>query len=165
MQRRKTGKISIFSSLDVIFDFLTSWVKNSNQVLTWSRYQIESECWNQVFESSQKIDIEYLSWIRRFISKLDLMISLMLQYDFHIQRSVLSALQEVIEDFMIFFMKNKCIILLHYHSCCRILINILLYADINLTTIHVKHIIIQDKDMRFMKNLMMNLDVKFFKTD
>jgi len=89
----------------------------------------------------------------------------MLQYDFRIQRSVLNALQEVTEDFMIFFIKSKCITLLHYHSCCRIFIDILLYADINLTTIHVKRVIIQDRDMRFMKNLMMNLDVMFFKTD
>jgi len=50
----------------------------------------------------------------------------MLQYDFHIQRSVLNAFQEVIEDFMIFFMKSKCIILLHYHFYCRIFIDILL---------------------------------------
>jgi len=76
MQRRKFGKISIFSSLDIIFDFLTSRVENSNQVLTRNRYQIESECWNRVFKSSQKIDIEYSSWIRRLISKLDLIISL-----------------------------------------------------------------------------------------
>jgi len=89
----------------------------------------------------------------------------MLLYDYCIQRSALSALQEVTEDFMIFFMKSKCIILLHYHSCCRIFIDILLYADINLMTIHVKRVIIQDRNMRFMKNLMMNLDVMFFKTD
>ena len=89
----------------------------------------------------------------------------MLQYDFRIQRSVLNALQEVTEDFMCFFIKSKCITLSHYHSCCRIFIDILLYANINLMTIHVKHIIIQDRDMRFMKNLMMNLDVMFFKTD
>jgi len=89
----------------------------------------------------------------------------MLSYNYCIQRSVLSALQEVIENFMCFFMKSKCITLLHYHSCCRIFIDILLYANINLTTIHVKHIIIQDRNMRFMKNLMMNLDVMFFKTD
>jgi len=89
----------------------------------------------------------------------------MLQYDFRIQRSVLNALQEVTEDFMCFFMKSKCITLSHYHSCCRIFIDILLYADINLMTIHVKHVIIQDRNMRFMKNFMMNLDVMFFKTD
>ncbi len=89
----------------------------------------------------------------------------MLSYDYCIQRSVLSALQEVTEDFMCFFMKSKCITLSHYHSCCRIFIDILLYADINLTTIHVKRVIIQDRDMRFIKNLMMNLDVMFFKTD
>ncbi len=76
MQRRKIGKISIFSSLDVIFDFLTSWIKNSNLISTQDQYQIESECWNWVFESSQKIDIEYSSWIRRLILKLDLTISL-----------------------------------------------------------------------------------------
>jgi len=89
----------------------------------------------------------------------------MLQYDFRIQRFVLSALQEVTEDFMCFFMKSKCITLSHYHSCCRIFIDILLYADINLMTIHVKRVIIQDRNTRFMKNLMMNLDVMFFKTD
>ncbi len=89
----------------------------------------------------------------------------MLSYDYCIQRSVLSALQEVTENFMCFFMKSKCITFLHYHSCCRIFIDILLYADINLMTIHVKCIIIQDRNMRFMKNLMMNLDVMFFKTD
>ncbi len=77
MQRRKTGKISIFSSLDVIFDFLMSRVKNLNRVSTWSQYQAESECWNQVFESSQKIDIEYSSQVRRLILKLDLTISLL----------------------------------------------------------------------------------------
>jgi len=89
----------------------------------------------------------------------------MLQYNFRIQRFVLNAFQEVTENFMIFFMKSKCITFLHYHSCCRIFIDILLYANINLMTIHVKCIIIQDKDMRFMKNFMMNLDVMFFKTD
>ncbi len=89
----------------------------------------------------------------------------MLLYNYCIQRSVLSALQEVIENFMISFMKSKCIILLHYHFCCRIFIDILLYANINLMIIHVKCIIIQDKDIRFMKNLMMNLDIMFFKTD
>jgi len=89
----------------------------------------------------------------------------MLIYDYCIQHSVLSALQEVIEDFMISFMKSKCITLLHYYFCCRIFIDILLYADINLMTIHVKRVIIQDKDMRFMKNLMINLDVMFFKID
>jgi len=76
MQRRKIRKISIFNSLDVIFDFLTSRVENLNRVSTRNRYQIESECWNRVFESSQKIDIEYSSRIRRLISKLNLTISL-----------------------------------------------------------------------------------------
>ncbi len=80
MQRRKTGKISIFSSLDVIFDFLMSWIKNSNQVSIWNQYQIESECWNRVFELNQKIDIKYLSQVRRLISKLSLMISLLATY-------------------------------------------------------------------------------------
>ncbi len=76
MQRRKIEKISIFNSLDVIFDFLMSWIENSNQVSIQSQYQIELECWNRVFKSSQKIDIKYLSWVRRLISKLDLMINL-----------------------------------------------------------------------------------------
>ena len=81
MQRRKTGKISIFNSLDVIFDFLTSRVEYSNWVSTQDQYQIESECWNRVFELSQKIDIEYLSWVRRLILKLNLMISLQMLND------------------------------------------------------------------------------------
>ncbi len=76
MQRWKIKKNSIFNFLDVIFDFLMSQIENLNQVLTQDQYQTESECWNQVFESSQKIDIKYLSEIRRLISKLDLMINL-----------------------------------------------------------------------------------------
>jgi len=87
----------------------------------------------------------------------------MLNYDYCIQRAVLSALQEVIEDFMCFFMLSKCIILSHYHYCCRIFIDILLYADINLTIIHVKHIIIQNRNMKFIKTLIKNLDVMSFK--
>ncbi len=63
-------------------------------------------------------------------------------YDYCIQCFVLNALQEIIKDFMCFFMKSKYIILLHYHFCCRIFIDILLYANINLITIHVKCIII-----------------------
>ncbi len=76
MQRWKTGKISIFNSLNVIFDFLMSQIENLNQVLTWDQYQVESECWNWVFELSQKIDIKYLSQVRRLILKLDSTISL-----------------------------------------------------------------------------------------
>jgi len=68
-------------TFDVIFDFLMSQVKNSNRVSIWSWYQIESECWNWVFELSQKIDIEYLNWIRRLILKLNLMISLNMSHD------------------------------------------------------------------------------------
>ncbi len=78
MQRRKTEKNSIFSSLDVIFDFLMSWIENLNQVLIQNQYQIKSECWNWVFKLNQKIDIKYLSQVRRLISKLNLMISLIL---------------------------------------------------------------------------------------
>jgi len=89
----------------------------------------------------------------------------MLSYNYCIQCFVLNAFQEVIKDFMCFFMKSKCIILSHYHFCCRIFIDILLYANINLITIHVKCIIIQDKNMRFIKNFMMNFNVMFFKTN
>jgi len=63
-------------TFDVIFDFLMSRIENLNRVSTRNQYQIESECWNQVFKLSQKIDIEYSSRVRRLISKLDLMISL-----------------------------------------------------------------------------------------
>ncbi len=58
MQRRKTGKISIFSPLDVIFDSLASRVGNPDRVLTRGRYQAGSECWNRVFEPGQKVGTE-----------------------------------------------------------------------------------------------------------
>jgi len=87
----------------------------------------------------------------------------MLNYDYCIQRAVLNALQEVVEDFMCFFMLSKCIIFLHYHYCCRIFINILLYTDINLMMIYIKCIIIQNRNMKFMKIFMINFDVMFFK--
>ena len=88
MQRRKTGKISIFNSLDVIFDFLMSRVENSNRVSTRDQYQAESKCWNRVFESSQKIDIEYSNRVRRLILKLNLTISLDMKTWFNNQFSV-----------------------------------------------------------------------------
>ncbi len=56
MQRRKTGKISIFNSLDVIFNFLMSWVR-----MLKSSIQVELEDWYQVLKSSQKIDIK--TWL------------------------------------------------------------------------------------------------------
>ncbi len=68
MQKQKTEKFSIFNFLDVIFDFLMSWVENLNEVSIQSWYQIKLKCWNWVFKSSQKIDIKYLSWVRRLIS-------------------------------------------------------------------------------------------------
>ncbi len=58
MQRRKTGKISIFSSFDVIFDCLTSWIENLNQTLTEDWYQVESECLTQVIESNWDVRLE-----------------------------------------------------------------------------------------------------------
>jgi len=87
----------------------------------------------------------------------------MLNYDYYIQRTVLNVLQKVIKDFMCFFMLSKCIILLHYYFYCRIFIDILLYININLMMIYVKCIIIQKKDMKFMKNLIKNFNVMFFK--
>ncbi len=56
MQRRKTGKISIFNSFDVIFDCLMSWVKNLNRILTWDWYQVKSECLTQVIEIDIKLN-------------------------------------------------------------------------------------------------------------
>ncbi len=76
MQRRKTGKISIFSSLDVIFDSLASRVGNSNRVSIRGRYQAGSECWNRVFKPNQKVGTEYSSRVRRLVSKLDPTVSL-----------------------------------------------------------------------------------------
>jgi len=58
MQRRKTGKISIFSSFDVIFDCLASRVENSNRILTRGQYQAESECLIRVIESSRNVRSE-----------------------------------------------------------------------------------------------------------
>ncbi len=66
----------------------------------------------------------------------------MLFYDYYIQCFVLNTLQEVIEVFIISFMKSKYITFLHYHFYCKIFIDILLYANINLMMIHVKCIII-----------------------
>jgi len=87
----------------------------------------------------------------------------MLNYDYHIQRAILSALQEVVEDFMCFFMLSKCITFSHYHYCCRIFIDILLYANINLMMIYIKHVIIQNRNMKFIKTFMKNLDIMSFK--
>jgi len=78
MQRRKTGKISIFSPLDVIFDSLASRIGNPDRVSTRSRYQAGSECWNRVFEPGQKVGTEYSSRVRRLVSKLGPTISLAL---------------------------------------------------------------------------------------
>ncbi len=64
MQRRKTGKISIFNSLDVIFDCLTSRVESASSDSTQDWYQVES--WDSiwVFKSSQKIQLKYSSRVR-----------------------------------------------------------------------------------------------------
>ncbi len=59
MQRRKTGKISIFSSLDVIFDCLMNRVENLNSDSTRDRYRVGSRDWYRVFRPSHDIDIEY----------------------------------------------------------------------------------------------------------
>ena len=59
MQKQKTGKISIFSSLDVIFNCLMSWIENSNSDSTQDWYRVESWDWYRVFKSSHDIDIEY----------------------------------------------------------------------------------------------------------
>ncbi len=69
MQRRKTGKISIFSPLDVIFDSLASRVGNPNRVSIRDRYQAGSECWNRVFGPDQKVDTEYSGRVRRLVPK------------------------------------------------------------------------------------------------
>jgi len=42
MQRRKIEKISIFSSLDVIFNYLMSQVKSVNSDSTQDQYQVKS---------------------------------------------------------------------------------------------------------------------------
>lgn len=87
----------------------------------------------------------------------------MLEFDYRIQRFALNALQEATEGFMCSFMESKCITLLHYHLCCRISTDILLYADTNLAAIHAKRVTIQERDMKFMKTIMVNLGVMFFK--
>ena len=55
MQRRKTGKISIFSSLDVIFDCLTTQVESASSDSTQDQYRVESRCSIQVFKLSQDV--------------------------------------------------------------------------------------------------------------
>jgi len=138
------------------------------QQKTKRRYKSEIIALHKIWKYQKSVkNLLFKMIFKRLVRKIvhDCAYTNMLSYNYCILRSVLNALQEVTEDFMCFFMKSKCITLLHYHFCCRIFIDILLYANINLTTIHVKHVIIQDKNMRFMKNLMMNLDVMFFKTD
>ena len=44
MQRRKTGKISIFNFLNIIFNYLMSWVESASSDSTWDWYRVESEC-------------------------------------------------------------------------------------------------------------------------
>ncbi len=58
MQRRKTGKISIFSSLDVIFNCLMSRVESASFDSTWDQYQVELRCLTQVFKSSQDVQLK-----------------------------------------------------------------------------------------------------------
>jgi len=42
MQRRKTGKISIFNSLDIIFNCLMSQIESANSDSTQDQYQVKS---------------------------------------------------------------------------------------------------------------------------
>ena len=59
MLKQKTGKISIFNSLYVIFNCLMSWIENSNSDSTQDWYWVESWNWYRVFKLSHDIDIEY----------------------------------------------------------------------------------------------------------
>jgi len=59
--------------------------------LIQDQYQIKSECWNQVFKSSQKINIKYLSWVRRLILRLNLMINLIIYLNSSLILNILSS--------------------------------------------------------------------------
>ncbi len=58
MQRRKIEEISIFSSLDVIFDCLMSWVESASSDSTQDRYRVKSWDSTWVLESSQNVDLQ-----------------------------------------------------------------------------------------------------------
>ena len=58
MQRRKIEKISIFSSLDVIFNCLMSRVESASSDSTQDWYQVESWDSTWVLESSQNVNMK-----------------------------------------------------------------------------------------------------------
>ena len=64
MQRWKIEKISIFNSLDIIFDCLMSRVKSASSDSTWNQYQVELRCSTWVFELSRDVQFKYSSRVR-----------------------------------------------------------------------------------------------------
>ncbi len=64
MQRRKTGKFSIFDSLDVIFDCLMSRVESASSNSAWDRYRVELRCSTRVFKLNRDVQFKYLSRVR-----------------------------------------------------------------------------------------------------
>ena len=76
-----------------------------------------------------------------------------LNENLRIQSAVLNALQKIVKTFLSSFFFNMCIIFLHYF------IIIDQYAVTNRLTIHVKRVIIQEKNMILLVDLMK--DIKY----
>ncbi len=76
MQKQKTGKISIFNSLDVKLKFLTNWIELTQFSVKSSH--VELKIWATQLESSWKCEQfdSILIRVQNVNSKLDLMISL-----------------------------------------------------------------------------------------
>ena len=68
-----------------------------------------------------------------------------------IQFAVLNVLQKIVKTFFSSLFFNMCIIFSHYFIIAD------QYAVTNRLTIHVKHVIIQEKDMTLLVDLMKNI--------
>ncbi len=80
MQKSKTGKISIFNSLDVKLEFLTSWVKLTHFSVNLSRVKLK--IWATQLKLNWKCEQlnSILIQVQNVNSKLNLMISLILSF-------------------------------------------------------------------------------------
>ena len=76
MQKQKTGKISIFNSLDVKLEFLMSWVKLTQFLVESSHVKLKiCSIWLELSWKCEQLDFK-LSRIQNVNSKFNLMISL-----------------------------------------------------------------------------------------
>jgi histone H3/H4 len=70
--------------------------------------------------------------------------------DLKIQKAIIDAFQEVVEEFLVRSFENMNLLIFKY---CIILIALM----ISLLAIHVKRVIIQVKNMKFLNNLRFNM--------